>query len=103
MKRVECKKVENCFASTQMYEYRLPRKLTEEMICELGKNGKLTFHRNFPRPFFKLILADGTTVKGILHDTVVKAQYQDQKPQAGKQQFEDLLEELLNRQGKDTE
>jgi len=103
MKQVECKKVENCFGGTHIYEYRLHSKMSEEFIRGFGTLGVLTFYRNFPRPFFKVVLANGITVKGVLNDIVIKVQYPDSDPQTSKQQFEKLLSELLHRQSADME
>lgn len=100
MRWVECKRVENCFVSTHMYAYYLDIKISEEFVQAFTAFGVLAFYKNFPRPFFKVILTDGTTVKGVLNDTVIKAQYPDNDPQKSKQNFEKLLDKLLqnNRQ-----
>ncbi len=103
MRQIECRKVENCFAGNHIYEYRLSVRLIEAFILALGAVGTLTFHRNFPRPFFKVVLADGATVKGVLNDTVMKVQYPDDDPKTSKAQFETILEELLERQSKEME
>jgi hypothetical protein len=95
MMRAEGRKVENCFASTHMYEYCLPKRISEAVVQEFAAFGVVTFHKNFPRPFFKVIFTDGTTVKGVLHDSIIKVQYPDNDPQTSKQQFEEILEEIL--------
>ncbi|MFA6849258.1 MAG: hypothetical protein WCS30_02815 [Selenomonadaceae bacterium] len=97
MMRVECKKVENCFVSTHMYAYYLDMKISEEFVQAFSAFGVVVFHKKFPRPFFKVTLTNGTTIKGVLNDTVIKAQYPDNDPQTSKQVFEKLLDELLQR------
>ena len=95
MERVECKKVENCFGGTHIYEYRFNRRMSEDLIRNFAAFGLLTFHKNFPRPFFKVILSDGTVIKGVLNDTVIKVQFPDEDPQSKKQQFEKLVEQIF--------
>ena len=95
MKQVECKKVENCFSGTHVYEYRLPSKAREEFIKGFAALGSIKYHKNFPRPFFQATLTDGTTIKGIIADSVIKVSFPNSNPQESKASFEIFLEDLL--------
>ena len=96
MKQYECKKVENCFGGAHIYEYRVGRKFTEDLINLFSTIGSLKFHKNFPRPFFQVTRSDGTTIKGVLGDTVIKVSFPVTEPQLSKQDFEKFLNELLD-------
>jgi hypothetical protein len=98
MTQFDCKKVENCFGAATIYEYRLPVAASEEFVTWFGAIGSLKIHRNFPRPFFQASLSDGTTVKGVLADSVIKVDFPKNAPQDSKDKFEIFLEEMLNRQ-----
>lgn len=98
MKQYECKKVENCFSGSHVYEYRLAIKTTEEFLACFNAIGSIKYYRNFPRPCFHSTLFDGTTVKGIIADWVIKVRFPDNDPQGSKEYFEIFLEKLLMQQ-----
>ncbi|WP_094607077.1 hypothetical protein SPSIL_029940 [Sporomusa silvacetica DSM 10669] len=98
MKQYECKKVENCFSSANIYEYRLPIKAKEEFIECFAPLGVIKYHKNFPRPCFQASLTDGATIKGIIADSVIKVSFPDSNPQECKANFEIFLEDLLKKQ-----
>lgn len=103
MKQYECKKVENCFSSAYIYEYRLPIKATEEFIEYFNTVGSIKYHKNFPRPCFQATLTDGTTIKGVIADSVIKVSFPESTPQASRTNFELLLDDLLKQQTVDKE
>lgn len=98
MKQYEFKKVENCFSSSHVYEYRLTFKTEEEFLECFNAIGSIKYYRNFPRPCFQATLKDGTTVKGVIADWVIKVSFPDNDPQGSKEHFEIFLEELLMQQ-----
>lgn len=90
-----CKKVENCFSGAHIYDYRLNSKATEEWLTSLAAGGSIKFFKHFPRPCFQADLPDGTTLKGVIADTVIKASFPSDNPEASKHSFEKLLTALL--------
>lgn len=103
MKKYECKKIENCFSGTHIYEYRLPLKVKEEIIECFGAFGSIKYYTNFPRPCFQVVTKNGTTIKGVITDSVIKVSFLAGNPQESKEQFELFLEELLRNQMADGE
>ncbi len=95
MKQYECKKVENCFSGSNVYEYRLPVRTKEGFLDCFNTIGSIKYYRNFPRPCFHAALPEGTTVKGVIADWVIKVSFPDNNPQGSKEHFEKVLEELL--------
>lgn len=94
MQLYECKKVENCFSGTNVYEYRLTVKLDENFIEGFRLNGVIRYYKNFPRPFFQVTFSDGIAIKGIIDDNVIKVNF----PRAStedQQNFEILLLEQI--------
>ena len=92
MSHFECKKVENCFVSTAVFQYRLGYKIDDEFIDWLEKISiTCKCRRDFPRPYFNATLADGTQVKGILGDIAVKVVYPDNDSTMCKEAFEKNL------------
>ncbi|HWR41705.1 hypothetical protein [Sporomusa sp.] len=96
MKQYEWKKAENCFGGSNIYEYRLAIKADEGFIECLSASGSIKYHRNFPRPFFQAILADGTAIKGVIADSVIKVSFPQGDWEGSKDRFEIFLAELIN-------
>lgn len=96
MQYYECKKVENCFAGTNVYEYRLLVKLDEEFIEEFRLTGEVRCYRSFPRPFFQVAFSGGTTVKGIINDNIIKVVFPNMLIET-RQEFEMLLTEMIRK------
>lgn len=101
MKRYECKKIENCFTSSHMYEYRLPLKTAEEIIEQLGMNGQIKYFKNFPRPSFQIQFVSGITIKGVIADVVIRVSFPDTEPLTHQKIFEQSLTELLKKEMSD--
>ncbi|MDR1702191.1 MAG: hypothetical protein LBR56_05405, partial [Sporomusaceae bacterium] len=97
MKQYECKKVENCFGGTNVYEYRLPIRADDQFLDRIAAISSLKYFKNFPRPFFQALFPNNTTVKGVISDYVIKVYFQGTDPQEDKETFEVLLNKLLNR------
>lgn len=103
MKHYECKKVENCFSGAHIYEYRLMMMADENLLESLSRIAVMKYYRNFPRPCFQATLADGTTIKGVIADAVIRVSFPDNHPENSKRNFETLLENLLIQQAADRE
>lgn len=95
MQHYECKKVENCFGGTHVYEYRLGIKTAEEFLEGFKPLTSIKYYKKFPRPFFQAVFADGTTVKGVIADSVIKVSFPDSDALENKQNFETVLEAML--------
>lgn len=92
MSRFECKKLENCFVSKSVYQYRLGKKVDDDFVAWLeGISESCLCRRDFPRPYFTALLADGTQVKGVIGDVAFKVVYPDVTAAASKESFENLL------------
>ncbi|HWR09031.1 hypothetical protein [Sporomusa sp.] len=96
MKQFEWKKAENCFGGANIFEYRLAIRADEGFIAGLSATGSVKYHRSFPRPFFQASLGDGTTVKGVIADSVIKVSFPQGDWEGSKEQFEIFLTELIN-------
>lgn len=96
MTQYEAKKVENCFGGSNIYEYRLGIRADERFLEAIGTIGTLKIFRNFPRPFFQTVLADGTTVKGVIADRIIKVNFATSNPAESKQKFEIVLAQLIS-------
>ncbi|SDF35419.1 hypothetical protein [Sporomusa acidovorans] len=95
MQHYECKKVENCFGGTYVYEYRLGIKNSEEFLEGFKPLAAIKYYKNFPRPFFQAVFTDGTTVKGVIADSVIKVSFPENDALESKQSFETVLEAML--------
>lgn len=92
----ECRKKENCFSGAQVYEYCLLAGDNEALQEVLGTVGDLTVKMHFPRPFFRVAFADGTTVSGILQDNVMKAVFPEKQWHDSRMRWEALLTAILS-------
>ena len=54
MKKIKCRKAENCFANAESYIYTLPADIDDAFLEKLKTLGKLEVKRNFRRPFFMM-------------------------------------------------
>ena len=68
MKLINIKKLEDCIDGSMIFMYTFNEKIDETLMRKVGKKGKLQYFPEFPRPFFKIITADGVQVKGIIGD-----------------------------------
>lgn len=95
MKHYEAKKLENCFSSSHVYEYRLPIAEKEEFLEGIAERGTIKCFKHFPRPCFQAVLADGTVIKGIMNEPIIKVVFPDSSPQISKERFEAFLARQL--------
>jgi hypothetical protein len=92
MSRFECRKLENCLAGTSIYQYRLGGKIDNAFLAWLEAiSATCTCRRDFPRPYFTAVLADGTQVKGVIGDVAFKVVFPDATAAASKETFETML------------
>ncbi|MDR2108584.1 MAG: hypothetical protein LBP28_03875 [Coriobacteriales bacterium] len=91
----EAKKLENCFADAENYEYRIAisgerfsRLLAEQPEAELRVNERLR------RPTFIAALPDGTRIKGELAKELIRVIYTPEKVATQKAAFEAWLSGL---------
>jgi hypothetical protein len=72
MEVIKIKDIEDCFDGTYIKELLFDSIITEEFILYLGKHGKLSYFKNFERPFFKIIFRDDFYVKGVQGNETVR-------------------------------
>jgi len=87
----DVKKVENCFAESRSFEYRLP--LDGQSFSALLVGWDIKENHKFRRPLFTAD-NDGVNIKGILKANVVKVSYPENRWEAAKADFERWLESL---------
>ena len=83
--RYDVAKVENCFADSQTYEYRLP--LDGQGFCALLSGWEVKENHKFRRPLFSAD-RDGVNIKGILKANTIKVSFPDSKWEGEKSDFE---------------
>ena len=90
----QCKKTENCFSDSQTYEYRLCIS-AEEFLPAYGESA-LAVKRSdsFRRPFFTADAPDGTRIKGVLKEPVIKVSFPEASWEQAKAAFEARLSAL---------
>lgn len=91
MSRLERKKVENCFANSTTYEYRLGIS-NEELFEKLAVYGAVT-RKEFRRPVLLFAAEGGIQAKGVVGASYVRVGYPDDNP-AAIEPFELILQSL---------
>lgn len=86
-----CNRVENCFSKTAIFQYQLNVKIDEFLLDQFQQVGIVKCQRNFPRPYFTIVLPDGTAIKGVLSDVALKVIFPFEAAEASKEVFEQLL------------
>jgi hypothetical protein len=64
---------------------------------KLGEKGNLQYYPDFPRPFFKIITADGVQVKGIIGDDNFEVVFPKTNKQEKKKNFESAIEIIIEK------
>jgi hypothetical protein len=95
MKLFNIKKLEDCIDGSMIFMYSIYEKVNETFMKKLGEKGKLQYYPEFPRPFFKIITADGVQVKGIIGDDNIEAVFPRTHKLEKKKDFEVRLEKIL--------
>lgn len=65
MKIAEVRHIEDCFDGSYLYEILFDTEITPAFIQSLGTEGRLQYHRDFARPFFKATFDGCFTIKGV--------------------------------------
>ena len=86
--RFEVKKVENCFADSRSFEYRLPIEGRE--FTSLLAGWEIKENHKFRRPLFTAD-RDGVNIKGILKASVIKVSFPEDCWEGKKADFEQWL------------
>jgi hypothetical protein len=94
MKLTNIKKVEDCLDGSMVFKYSLNKKINETLMRKLAEGGKLQYYPEFPRPFFKLITADGVQVKGIIGDSNFEVLFPRRNKEERKKVFDAGLEKM---------
>ncbi|MCL2202092.1 MAG: hypothetical protein FWB75_09015 [Oscillospiraceae bacterium] len=86
--QIDVKKVENCFAGSRSYEYKLP--IDGECFFELLDGWEKKEHHKYRRPLFTAD-RDGVNIKGILKANTIKVSFPAANWEAAKESFESWL------------
>lgn len=86
------KKVENCFADSKTFEYRLP--VAGEAFIPRLISYRVKVNDKFRRPLFTAENGEGIRVRGILREPIVKVSFPERNWEEAKAAFEKWLEEL---------
>ena len=87
----EHKKIENCFADSQTFEYRLP--ITAETFLALLQDGWTTpCNYKLRRPVF-LAEQDGLRIKGMLAGNLIRVSFPNNSWKQRKKYFEDWMDQ----------
>ena len=65
MQILEIKHIEDCFNGTYIKEILFNKTVEKEFIYYLAEYGKLSYFKNFARPFYKIIFRDNFYIKGV--------------------------------------
>jgi len=86
----ECKKIENCFADSQTYEYKLPV-TAEDFLQLLGEGWDTRCNHKLRRPVF-LAEGHGLRIKGTLAGNLIRVSFPDASWEQEKISFEEWME-----------
>lgn len=92
-----CNRVENCFSKTAIFQYQVHFKIDDRFLSRFEQVGIVKCHRNFPRPYFNITLPDGTAIKGILNDVVLKVIFPFEDAERSQKNFEQLLDSIVRK------
>jgi hypothetical protein len=88
------KKVENCFAQAENYEYLIDAEGARFAEMLSGRQASVRVNEGLRRPSFLATLPNGVRVKGLLNKTTVKVGYLPAQAPEQKQDFEQWLSSL---------
>jgi len=95
-KEFETQKVEDCFDGSSIFEYKVYKEIKEEFIIKLNIFGKLYYYKEFPRPFFKIKIQNGSEILGVQGECSFRVVYCKKCKEIYKDFFENDLEIILN-------
>lgn len=90
--KYECRKIENCFANTQSYEYKLPV-AAWRLRALLDEGWSVRVNEKLRRPVF-IAEREATTIKGVLSEAILRLSFADEKWKTEKDDFERWLENI---------
>lgn len=88
-RKLECEKVENCFANARTYRYQWNEWVDGHMIERLEFFGSAFVKRNLRRPFFRIEMEGGGQIKGIFGESSIKVSYPEENWEEAKQRWEE--------------
>lgn len=91
-------RLEDCFDGSSIFEYSVNGKVCEELIFFLGNFGKLDYFPEFPRPYFRVRIDNGSEIRGVYGETSFRITYCRKCKEVYKLFFESVYEErFLNK------
>lgn len=90
----ESKKVEDCFADAENYEYRIEATGAEFVPLLASQSENVRINDKLRRPTFTATLKNGTRLKGLLSKDVIKVGFTPEQAPEQKATFEHWLREL---------
>jgi hypothetical protein len=90
----ESKKVENCFADAENYEYRITLVGSEFIRALASQAQSIRTNERLRRPSFFASLPNGTRIKGILAKDIIKVGYVPTQAIKQRRAFEQWLRSL---------
>lgn len=90
MSGFDVKPVEDCFDGSSIYEYSVKGTIGKELILFLGSLGALDYFPEFPRPFFRVRIDNGSEIKGVFGETRFRITYS----RGSKEEFKVFFEKL---------
>ena len=94
MKLIKIEKVEDCLDGSMVFKYSVNEKINETVMRQLAEGGKLQYYPDFPKPFFKIITADGMQVKGIIGDDNFEVLFPRRNKEERKKAFDAGLKKI---------
>lgn len=95
MRVVDIRKKEDCFDGGIIYEYRFDDGFPQPLMRRLAVGGTLQFFPQFAKPFFKLAMAGGVQIKGIIGDLSIEVLFPRTRKMERKEEFEAVLAAAL--------
>ena len=96
MKPINIKKLEDCLDGSINFSYSFNIKVGEILMRKLAEGGKLQYFPDFPKPFFKIVTAEGIHIKGIIGDDNFEVLYPRTGRDEKKRDFDARLEKMLD-------
>jgi hypothetical protein len=94
MKLINIEKLEDCLDGSMVFKYSVKEKIDETVMRRLAAGGRLQYYPDFPKPFFKIITADGLQVKGIIGDDNFEVLFPRSNKEERKKAFDAALESV---------
>jgi hypothetical protein len=70
---VEIRELEDCLEDSKTFEVELEGPIDERLMRRLAEGGRLDFHPEFPRPYFRISRAEAWIVQGVLGNRSMRA------------------------------